>query len=542
MNARFSTAIVLALLAAAALVGVDAQILAPNFAGSSLTAPRSDWPTNGGDWYNRRYSPLHEIDRDNVASLKGVWRTRLRGSGFGPQYSGEAQPIVYDGVLYVVDAAPTTCSRSASTAARSSGRTRRISIPASDASAAAGRAAASALGDGKVFVGQLDGKLVALDQRDRRRRLVACKPSAGKKASRSRARRSTTTASSSRASRAPSTASAAASKRSTPTTASSSGRSTRFRAPARSATTRGRRTTRSGCTAARRCGRRRPSIPSSDSSTSRPAIRAPISTAPCAPATTCSRRRSSPSMREPASTAGTSSKCITTSGTTTRPSPVVLFDLEINGATRKGLAQAGKTGWVYILDRTNGTAARSASTSGRAAGAAPGDRGDAAVPARRRVRPAVDRHRARRLRARQRRQDLHAVLDRLRARRSRASAAARTGRRARTTPRPATSMSARPIAAGVFRAGRSRAERPADGERYIGGAFGAFQMPRFGVFAALDMRTNKLVWQQHWPERCYSGSVATAGGLVFVGRNDGRLTALDSATARSSGSSKPAPA
>ena len=36
------------------------------------------------------------------------------------------------------------------------------------------------------------------------------------------------------------------------------------------------------------------------------------------------------------------------------------------------------------------------------------------------------------------------------------------------------------------------------------------------------MRTNKLVWQQQWPERCYSGSVTTAGGLVFVGRGDGR--------------------
>ena len=42
------------------------------------------------------------------------------------------------------------------------------------------------------------------------------------------------------------------------------------------------------------------------------------------------------------------------------------------------------------------------------------------------------------------------------------------------------------------------------------------------------MRTNTLVWQQHWAEQCYSGATATAGGLVFVGRNDGRLTALDS--------------
>ena len=34
--------------------------------------------------------------------------------------------------------------------------------------------------------------------------------------------------------------------------------------------------------------------------------------------------------------------------------PVVLFDLTIDGKPRKGLAQASKTGWVYILDRTNG--------------------------------------------------------------------------------------------------------------------------------------------------------------------------------------------
>jgi alcohol dehydrogenase (cytochrome c) len=51
-----------------------------------------------------------------------------------------------------------------------------------------------------------------------------------------------------------------------------------------------------------------------------------------------------------------------------------------------------------------------------------------------------------------------------------------------------------------------------------------------GIFAALDMKTNKLVWQQRWKDSCYSGSVTTAGGLVFVGRNDGRLTALNSAS------------
>jgi len=54
-------------------------------------------------------------------------------------------------------------------------------------------------------------------------------------------------------------------------------------------------------------------------------------------------------------------------------------------------------------------------------------------------------------------------------------------------------------------------------------------MTSLGVFAAIDVRTNKVAWQQHWPSPCYSGSLATGGGLVFVGRSDGRLTALDSA-------------
>ncbi|NIW24406.1 MAG: PQQ-binding-like beta-propeller repeat protein, partial [Gammaproteobacteria bacterium] len=45
---------------------------------------------------------------------------------------------------------------------------------------------------------------------------------------------------------------------------------------------------------------------------------------------------------------------------------------------------------------------------------------------------------------------------------------------------------------------------------------------------AMDMTTNRLRWQQLWGESCYSGSAVTAGGLVFVGRNDGRFTALDS--------------
>jgi quinohemoprotein ethanol dehydrogenase len=56
------------------------------------------------------------------------------------------------------------------------------------------------------------------------------------------------------------------------------------------------------------------------------------------------------------------------------------------------------------------------------------------------------------------------------------------------------------------------------------------RLPRSGIIAALDMTTNKIVWRYRWPDQCYSGTLATGGNLLFVGRSDGRLTALDSRT------------
>src|SRR6185295_5653727 len=84
-----------------ALAGVLAAASA-DFSARRLTAPPSaNWPTNGGNLYNQRYSPLLAINRSNITQVKGVWRTRLHGSGSAPQYSGFAQPIVYDGVAYI---------------------------------------------------------------------------------------------------------------------------------------------------------------------------------------------------------------------------------------------------------------------------------------------------------------------------------------------------------------------------------------------------------------------------------------------------------
>ena len=138
---------------------------APAFKGDALVAaPTANWPTNGGNWYNQRYSPLTKIDRSNVANLKGVWRTRLRGSGIGTKYSGEAQPIVYDGVVYVVTGADDVFALGVE-----SGEilwSYAANLDASNDVVCCGWTSRGVgLGDGKVFVGQLDGKLVALDQK-----------------------------------------------------------------------------------------------------------------------------------------------------------------------------------------------------------------------------------------------------------------------------------------------------------------------------------------------------------------------------------------
>ena len=138
---------------------------APAFAGDDLTVfPTTGWLTNGGDLYNRRYSPLTQINRDNVAQLKAVWRTRLNGSGVGVKYSGEAQPIVHDGVIYVITGADDVFAIGVE-----SGETLwsyQAKLDDKISTVCCGWTSRGVgLGDGKVFVGQLDGKLLALDQR-----------------------------------------------------------------------------------------------------------------------------------------------------------------------------------------------------------------------------------------------------------------------------------------------------------------------------------------------------------------------------------------
>ena len=76
--------------------------LAPAFTKAELTAqPKGNWiSSQGGGATGDHYSQLTEITPANVASLKSTWMTQLDGSGIGSKYSGEADMTVYKGVGY----------------------------------------------------------------------------------------------------------------------------------------------------------------------------------------------------------------------------------------------------------------------------------------------------------------------------------------------------------------------------------------------------------------------------------------------------------
>jgi mono/diheme cytochrome c family protein len=72
-------------------------------------------------------------------------------------------------------------------------------------------------------------------------------------------------------------------------------------------------------------------------------------------------------------------------------------------------------------------------------------------------------------------------------------------------------------------------EPPTFKESFRGGGYAGAGTQSSGIYTAMDVTTNRIVWQKRFNDGCRSGSLVTGGGLVFLGRNDGRVTALDSA-------------
>jgi alcohol dehydrogenase (cytochrome c) len=129
---------------------------------SDLRKPAGkEWLTIGGDWHNTRYSTLTQVNLNNVKDLKAAWVVHL-GSGLGRKYSMEGTPIVKDGVMYFATGNDDVFALNAKNGARIWEHLSGIEQDISTVCCGWDNRGV-AVGEGKVFIGQLDGNFVALD-------------------------------------------------------------------------------------------------------------------------------------------------------------------------------------------------------------------------------------------------------------------------------------------------------------------------------------------------------------------------------------------
>ncbi len=76
----------------------NARITARQGAGSGAAA--GEWRYYGGDSGSTKYSPLDQINRDNVKNLRIAWRWTTVNFGGQPQFNFQSTPVVVGGVLY----------------------------------------------------------------------------------------------------------------------------------------------------------------------------------------------------------------------------------------------------------------------------------------------------------------------------------------------------------------------------------------------------------------------------------------------------------
>jgi alcohol dehydrogenase (cytochrome c) len=207
------------------------------------------------------------------------------------------------------------------------------------------------------------------------------------------------------------------------------------------------------------------------------------------------------------------------------PNPVVLFDAPYKGVMRKGIAQISKTAWVYILDRETGKPLIGIDEKPvpqeprqKTAATQPYPIGDPLIPQYVDIAPeGFDLVNGGKI--------FTPYWDK--------PVVYRPQMAVNWPPSsydPATNMF---FVCGIDNLAISATDpRPLEKPRFQGMWMGTGPLPfpqvaRRGVFGAYDLKTNRLVWNQAWPEQCFSGSINTAGGLVFVGRSDGRFMALD---------------
>jgi quinohemoprotein ethanol dehydrogenase len=497
----------------------------PAFTAKQLAAyPRDGWYTNGGSLSNQRYSPLDLINRANVSGLKAVWRASLNGSGLNPRDGNQAQPIVYDGVIYVMTGDGDTFAVDFGTG-KLLWEFKAHVDPKVARPCCGWPGRGVAIGDGKVYVGLLDARLIALDQRTGKVvwSVQAENPKLGYVIA------------------------------SAPlyydglviTGFAGSDMGTRGRVKAYDARTGKLRWTFYTVPGPGQLGHDTWPKGSDVWKHGGAAVWQTPAVDPDLGLIYFSTANPGPVL-DGAIRAGNDLFAVSIVAVDVKtgklrwyfqevhhdlwdydaPNPVILFDAPYHGKMRKGIAEAGKTGWVYILDRVTGQpligivekpvmqlAIQQTSPT------QPFPVGDAIVPQYIDIAPE---------------EDVHLV--------NQGRIFTPFGMHKPAFWKPLAAINWPPssydpathtmyICAtdsfwGAKTAGPDYPVNP--GALYSGSVVQRIRSPSRGIFAALDVTTNRLVWRQQWVDSCYSGSVVTAGGLVFVGRNDGRLTALDS--------------
>jgi quinoprotein glucose dehydrogenase len=146
--------------------GVGLLAIALLSSGVSVAATESEWPTYGHDSGGNRYSPLAQINAQNVSNLVPAWTYHMAKTPAGERprlRSSQTTPLVIGGVMYISTPYAEAVALDATTGAEiwtykgsgSGGSKRGVEYWPGDKKTAP-----------RIFFGNRDGKLIALDARN----------------------------------------------------------------------------------------------------------------------------------------------------------------------------------------------------------------------------------------------------------------------------------------------------------------------------------------------------------------------------------------
>lgn len=495
----------------------------PAFTAKQLSVPAEEgWITNGGTLSNQRYSPLNQINRDNVATLKGVWRAGLN-SGLETRNNNQAQPMIYEGVVYIATGQDDVFAISVDTGeilwSYKSG------LNGDEAVICCGWVNRGVgMGEGKIFVGQVDAQLLALDQETGEVlwSIQGEDPKIGYSL----------------------TAAPLYYDGMVIIGYAGADMGTRGRIKAYDAKDGSEIWTFYTIPGPGEIGH--DTWPQDSeiwklggaSIWHTPALDPELgmlyfSTGNAAPVLGAG-------VRDGDNLFTASIVAIDVKTGEYRwhfqevhhdiwdydaPNPIILFDAKYDNQKRKGLAQAGKTGWIYILDRITGEPLigieeKPVPQEPRQATAKtqPYPVGDSFVPQYIDV-PLEDWDLINEGRIFTPFYDKPIVY--------KPQAAANWPPSSYDPDTNYMFVCANDVA-NAARVDDSKGTDPTFDEQFLRGAYVGTSGQRRGILSAMDLKTNRIAWQRQFNDGCRSGSLATGGGLVFIGRNDGRVQALDS--------------